>query len=47
MVKLIQPPVMPPITGIPDTSTGGAYGAGTVFELTQSGASWTKTTLYS
>jgi uncharacterized repeat protein (TIGR03803 family) len=28
------------------TSTGGAYGAGTVFELTPSGLSWTKTTLY-
>ena len=29
------------------TSTGGAHGAGTVFELARSGASWTKTTLYS
>jgi uncharacterized repeat protein (TIGR03803 family) len=29
------------------TSTGGANGAGTVFELTPSGGSWTKTTLYS
>jgi len=29
------------------TSTGGAHGAGTVFELTRSGAMWTKTTLYS
>ncbi len=29
------------------TSTGGAYDYGTVFELTPSGAGWTKTTLYS
>ncbi len=29
------------------TTTGGAYGAGTVFELTPSGGGWTKTTLYS
>jgi len=29
------------------TSTGGALGGGTVFELTPSGAGWTKTTLYS
>jgi uncharacterized repeat protein (TIGR03803 family) len=29
------------------TSTGGSSGAGTVFELTRSGLSWTKTTLYS
>jgi uncharacterized repeat protein (TIGR03803 family) len=29
------------------TSTGGAYGGGTVFELTPSGGGWTKTTLYS
>jgi len=29
------------------TSTGGANGVGTVFELTPSGGSWTKTTLYS
>ena len=28
------------------TSTGGAHGAGTVFELTPSGGGWTKTTLY-
>ena len=29
------------------TTTGGAHGLGTVFELTPSGGSWTKTTLYS
>ncbi len=29
------------------TSTGGVYGAGTVFELMPSGGGWTKTTLYS
>lgn len=29
------------------TSTGGAHGAGTVFELARSGGNWTKTTLYS
>jgi uncharacterized repeat protein (TIGR03803 family) len=28
------------------TSTGGAHGAGTVFELTRSGGGWTKATLY-
>ena len=28
------------------TSTGGVYGAGTVFELTPSSGGWTKTTLY-
>ena len=28
------------------TSTGGVYGAGTVFELTPSSGDWTKTTLY-
>jgi len=29
------------------TSTGGAYGAGTVFKLSPSGAAWTETVLYS
>ena len=29
------------------TSAGGAYGYGTVFELTRSGSSWTETVLYS
>ena len=29
------------------TTTGGIYGAGTVFELTPSGGAWTKATLYS
>ncbi len=29
------------------TSTGGAYGAGTVFELSPSGGGWTKSTLHS
>ena len=29
------------------TTSGGLYGAGTVFELTPSGGGWTKTTLYS
>ena len=29
------------------TSTGGAFGFGTLFELTPSGGGWTKTTLYS
>ena len=29
------------------TSSGGTYGAGTVFELMPSGGGWTKTTLYS